>query len=81
MKVPKYVMDIIVSRRNAAERFLLQDARLSKWLRHNGIEVSSGDIDGGADSLYDAFGAAQRVIDAIEEKMWSASEESGQGQQ
>lgn len=68
MNVPKYVLDIIESRKRAAEKFWDMDVRLTNWIQHNEIDADTCDYNGGAESLFNPADSASRIIEAIERK-------------
>lgn len=68
MKIPKYVLDLIIKRQRYAEKTMDVAISLQEWLDKNGICVEDYDESGGAEMFVNTHESASRVLKAIIEK-------------
>lgn len=68
MKIPKYVLDLIVKRRRHTEKAMDVAFSLQEWLDKNEIHVEDYDEIGGTEMFVNPHESARRVMNAILEK-------------
>lgn len=68
MKIPNYVLDLIIKRQRYVEKAMDAAYSLQEWLDKNEIYVEGCDEIGGTEMFLNPNESAHRVIDAIIEK-------------
>lgn len=68
MKIPKYVLELVIKRKRYAERAMNAAVDLQTWLDNNDISIEEYDAVGGSETLANPYQSACRVINAILEK-------------
>lgn len=68
MKIPNYVLDLIIKRQRYVEKALDAAYSLQEWLDKNEIYVEGCDEIGGYEMFSNPHESARRVITAILEK-------------
>lgn len=68
MKIPKYVLDLIIKRQRYAEKVMDSAFSLQEWLDKNEIYVEDYDQIGGSEMFVNPDESASRVLKAIIEK-------------
>lgn len=68
MKIPKYVLDLIVKRQRYAEKAMNASVDLQTWLDDNNIQLEEYDAVGGSETFANPYNSARRVMNAILQK-------------
>lgn len=68
MKIPNYVLDLIVKRQRYVEKALDAAYSLQEWLDKNEIQIEDEDSVGGYEMFSNPYESARRVMNAILEK-------------
>ena len=68
MKIPKYVLDLIIKRQRYVEKAMDSAFSLQEWLDKNEIYVEDCDEIGGCEMFVNPDESARRVMNAILEK-------------
>lgn len=68
MKIPKYVLDLIVKRQRYAEKAMNASVDLQTWLDDNNIQIEEYDAVGGSETFANPYNSACRVMNAILQK-------------
>lgn len=68
MKIPNYVLDLIVKRRRYVEKAMDNAVSLQDWLDKHGIQIEDEDSVGGYEMFSNPYESARRVMNAILEK-------------
>ena len=68
MKIPNYVLDLIVKRRRYGEKDMDNAVSLQDWLDKHGIQIEDEDSVGGYEMFSNPYESAHRVMNAIIEK-------------
>ena len=68
MKIPNYVLDLIIKRQRYAEKAMDTAVSLQDWLDKNEIEIEDEDSVGGYEMFSNPYASSCRVMNAILEK-------------
>ncbi len=68
MKIPNYVLDLIIKRQRYVEKAMDNAISLQDWLDKNGIQIEDEDSVGGYEVFSNPHESARRVMNAILEK-------------
>lgn len=68
MKIPNYVLDLIIKRQRYTEKAMDNAVSLQDWLDKHGIQIEDEDSVGGYEMFSNPHESACRVITAILEK-------------
>lgn len=68
MKIPKYVLDLIIKRQRYAEKTMDVAISLQEWLDKNEIQIEGEDSIGGYEMFSNPYASSCRVMNAILEK-------------
>ena len=68
MKVPKYVVDLIIKRQRYAEKAMNAAVDLQTWLDDKNIQIEEYDSVGGSETFANPHKSACRVMNAILDK-------------